>query len=99
MACSKDHGGLVNLNQTPEEQAHFMHAYDLAKASLKDSKEGKSKDALPEKRKRDTDGAELNIGEGKQPAETDASKRPRTDGKGATYKSLFITSSTLQSEM
>ena len=99
MACSKDHGPLINLNQTNEEQEHFMKEYDLAKASLKDSKEGKSKDKLLKKRKRDTEDAGLDIGEGKQPAETDANKRQRTDDKSATYKSLFITSSTKQSEM
>ena len=68
-----------------------MKEFDLEKAKLKDSKEGKSKEKLLKKRKRDTDDAGLDIGEGKQPAEADTNKRQRIDDKSETYKSLFIT--------
>ena len=56
-----------------------MKEFDLEKAKLKDSKEGKSKDKLLKKRKRDNEDAGLEIGEGKQPEEAEANKRQRIE--------------------
>ena len=56
-----------------------MKEFDLEKAKLKDSKEGKSKDKLLKKRKREAEDAGLDIGEGKQPEEAEANKRQRIE--------------------
>ena len=99
MACNKEHGAFISLNQSNELQAHFMSEFDLAKAQQKDGKEPKSKDKLLKKRKRDGDEAGLEIGESELPKQIEPNKRQRIDVKSETYKSLFITSSTQQADM
>ena len=96
MSCSKEQGPRISLNQTNEEQDAFMSEFDRAKSSLKESKQKGVKDTLLKKRKRDDAG--LDIGETKA-KEIDPSKRQKTDDRSETFQSLFIKSSTEQSEM